>query len=47
MALWAAPGLVLVLGLIGITLWIRRGATGNPLPLSAEEKQRLSKLTDK
>jgi cytochrome c-type biogenesis protein CcmH len=45
-ALWAAPGLVLVLGLLGIALWIRRGA-GRPSPLSAEEKQKLSKLTDK
>jgi cytochrome c-type biogenesis protein CcmH len=46
-ALWAAPGLVLVLGLFGIALWIRRGAPAGPAPLSAEEKQRLSKLTDK
>ena len=46
-ALWAAPGLVLVLGLLGIVLWMRRRAPAVPLPLSAEEKQRLSKLTDK
>ena len=46
-ALWAAPGLVLVLGLLGIVLWMRRRAPSVPLPLSAEEKQRLSKLTDK
>lgn len=46
-ALWAAPGLVLVLGLLGIALWIRRGAPAGPPPLSAEEKQKLSKLTDK
>lgn len=45
--LWAAPGFVLVLGLLGIALWIRRGAPAGPSPLSAEEKQRLSKLTDK
>ncbi len=45
--LWAAPGFVLVLGLLGIALWIRRGAPAGPAPLSAEEKQRLSKLTDK
>jgi cytochrome c-type biogenesis protein CcmH len=45
--LWAAPGFVLVLGLLGIALWIRRGAPADPSPLSAEEKQRLSKLTDK
>lgn len=44
---WAAPGFVLVMGLIGIALWMRRRATGNPVPLSPEEKQRLSKLTDK
>jgi len=46
-ALWAAPGLVLVLGLLGIGLWMRRRAPAGPSPLSAEEKQRLSKLTDK
>jgi cytochrome c-type biogenesis protein CcmH len=46
-ALWAAPGLVLVLGLLGIVLWIRRGTPPAPAPLSAEEKQRLSRLTDK
>ena len=46
-ALWAAPGFVLVLGLLGIALWIRRGAPASLSPLSAEEKQRLSKLTDK
>lgn len=45
--LWAAPGFVLVMGLIGIALWMRRRATGNSVPLSPEEKQRLSKLTDK
>jgi cytochrome c-type biogenesis protein CcmH len=45
--LWAAPGFVLVLGLLGIALWIRRGAPAGPSPLSADEKQRLSKLTDK
>lgn len=45
--LWVAPGFVLVMGLIGIALWMRRRATGNPVPLSPEEKQRLSKLTDK
>ena len=45
-ALWAAPGLVLVLGLLGIVLWMRRRAPAVPLPLSAEEKQRLSQLTD-
>ena len=46
-ALWAAPGFVLVLGLLGIALWIRRRATAAPSPLTNEEKQRLSKLTDK
>ncbi len=46
-ALWAAPGLVLVLGLLGIALWIRRGAPDGPSPLSVEEKQRLSRLTGK
>lgn len=46
-ALWAAPGLVLVLGLLGIALWIRRRAPAGSSQLSVEEKQRLSKLTDK
>jgi cytochrome c-type biogenesis protein CcmH len=46
-ALWAAPGFVLVLGLLGIALWIRRRAPAAPAPLTNEEKQRLSKLTDK
>jgi cytochrome c-type biogenesis protein CcmH/NrfF len=45
--LWARPGFVLVLSLLGIALWIRRGAPASPSPLSAEEKQRLSKLTEK
>ena len=46
-ALWAAPGFVLVLGLLGIALWIRRRAPAAPSPLTSKEKQRLSKLTDK
>src|SRR3989304_6261019 len=45
-ALWAAPALVLVLGLLGIARWMRRRAPAVPSPLSAEEKQRLSQLTD-
>ena len=45
-ALWAAPGLVLVLGLLGVARWMRRRAPAVPSPLSAEEKQRLSQLTD-
>ncbi len=45
--LWAAPGFVLVLGLLGIALWIRRRAPAVLPPLTNEEKQRLSKLTDK
>jgi cytochrome c-type biogenesis protein CcmH len=46
-ALWAAPGLVLVLGLLGVARWMRRRAPAVPSALSAEEKQRLSQLTDK
>ena len=45
--LWAAPGFVLVLGLLGIALWIRRRVPAALSPLTNEEKQRLSKLTDK
>jgi len=45
-ALWAAPGLVLVLSLLGVARWMRRRAPAVPSPLSAEEKQRLSQLTD-
>jgi cytochrome c-type biogenesis protein CcmH len=45
--LWAAPGLVLVLGLLAIVLWIRRRAPAIPPPLTNQEKQRLSRLTDK
>ena len=44
--LWAAPGFVLVLGLLGIALWIRRRPPAAPAPLTSEEKQRLSKLTE-
>jgi cytochrome c-type biogenesis protein CcmH len=44
--LWFAPPALVLLGLVGITLWLRRRSSGlaAPAPLSADERQRLDGL---
>jgi cytochrome c-type biogenesis protein CcmH len=44
--LWFAPPALVLLGLFGITLWLRRRSSGlaAPAPLSADERQRLDGL---
>lgn len=44
--LWFAPPALVLLGLLGITLWLRRRSSGVavPAPLSADERQRLDGL---
>ena len=44
--LWFAPPALVPLGLVGITLWLRRRSSGlaAPAPLSADERQRLDGL---
>lgn len=45
--LWLGPALVLVAGGAGVALWYRRRAreTGEPAPLTDEERRRLAALT--